>query len=153
MQKCPRKAFPVFEHMYILLCLSICPYLSVRLNICKYIWRFASYRVLFESCVFSQFTATHPLHVEEQLILARDPNVQPLLFVDHFCTAHSSLVLIADNLQKHSLSQKRFKMMTIWERTRNMTGEPVLHKPQQNILYVKHLYSRTLHHTILQSLC
>ena len=34
------------------------------------------YRVLIKNCVFSQLTATHPLHVEEQLILARDLSVQ-----------------------------------------------------------------------------
>ena len=36
------------------------------------------YRVFIENCVFSHFTATHPLHVEEQLSLARDPSVQSL---------------------------------------------------------------------------
>ena len=34
--------------------------------------------------VFSQFTAYHPLHVEEQLILARDLSVQSLLLADLF---------------------------------------------------------------------
>ena len=29
------------------------------------------YRVFMKYCVFSQFTATHPLHVEEQLIFER----------------------------------------------------------------------------------
>ena len=41
-------------------------------------------------CVFSQFTATHPLHVEEQFILARDPKAQTLILVDQFCTANTS---------------------------------------------------------------
>ena len=33
---------------------------------------------------FSQFTATHPLHVEEQLILARDLSVRSLLLAGQF---------------------------------------------------------------------
>ena len=37
-----------------------------------------------KNSVFSQFIATHPLHAEEQLMLARDPSVQSLLLVDHF---------------------------------------------------------------------
>ena len=52
------------------------------------------YRVFIEIVFFSKFTATtHPLHVEEQLIFARDPNVQSLLLAGHICTANSSPVL------------------------------------------------------------
>ena len=32
--------------------------------------RFYNYMVFIKNCVFSQFTATHPLHVGEQLILS-----------------------------------------------------------------------------------
>ena len=31
-----------------------------------------SYRVFIKNCVFSQFTATHPLHVGEQFILSEN---------------------------------------------------------------------------------
>ena len=48
---------------------------------------------------FSQFTAAHPLHVEEQLIIARDPSVQSLILVDNFCTANSSPVLAKERSQ------------------------------------------------------
>ena len=60
-----------------------------------------------KNCVFSQFTATHPLHVEEQLILARDPSVQSLLLVDHFCTANSSPVLAKERSQNKDSSWKK----------------------------------------------
>ena len=43
---------------------------------------FLNYRVFIKNCVFPQFTATHLLHVEDQLILARDLSVQ--LPLDHF---------------------------------------------------------------------
>ena len=33
------------------------------------------YKVFNKNCVFFQFTAIHPLHVEEQLICARDLSV------------------------------------------------------------------------------
>ena len=37
-----------------------------------------------KNCVFSQFTATHPLNTGDQLILVRNLSVQSLLFFSHF---------------------------------------------------------------------
>ena len=48
---------------------------------------------------FSQFTAAHPLDVEEQLILARDLSVHLPLLDDQFCTANSSQVLAKEMSQ------------------------------------------------------
>ena len=47
----------------------------------------------------SPLSQLHPLHVEEQLILARDPSVQSLLLVDDFCTANGSPVLAKERSQ------------------------------------------------------
>ena len=55
------------------------------------------YRMFIKKCVFSQFTATHPLHAEEQLILARDPSVLSLLLGAHFCTANTNPVLAKES--------------------------------------------------------
>ena len=65
-----------------------------------------------ENRVF-QFTATHPLHVEEQLILARDPSVQSLLLIDHFCAANSSTVLAKDRSQ-NSWEKTQYLMKTLY---------------------------------------
>ena len=53
------------------------------------------YRVLIKIVFFP--TATHPLHVEEQLILERHPSVQSLLLVDHFCTANIYMTILGKN--------------------------------------------------------
>ena len=61
--------------------------------------------------VFSQCTATHPLHLEEQLILERGPSVQSLLLVDHFYTANSSPVLAKERLQNINNSRKKHNIL------------------------------------------
>ena len=57
------------------------------------------YRVSKEDCIFSQFTATHPLHVGEQLIYARHLSVQSLLLARIFCTTNRSQVLARERWQ------------------------------------------------------
>ena len=42
------------------------------------------YRVFIKNCVFSKFTATHPLQVGEELVFVRDLSEQSLLLADHF---------------------------------------------------------------------
>ena len=66
--------------------------------------------------VFPKFTATHPLHLEEQLILARDPSVQSLLLVDHFCTANSIPVLAKERSQNidNSWKKTQYLMNTLY---------------------------------------
>ena len=65
---------------------------------------FLSLKIVF---FFSQFSATHPFHVKEQLILARDPSVQSLLLVDDFCTANGSPVLAKERSQNIVKSWKK----------------------------------------------
>ena len=64
---------------------------------------------------FFQFTATHPLRVEQR-ILARDPSVQSLLLVDNFCTANSSPVLARERLKNidNSWKKNQYLMNTLY---------------------------------------
>ena len=85
------------------LILCLIPYLDIFLRPPMFLEFFYFARFFHTGCsskFLSEFTATtHPLHVEEQLILARDPSVQSLLLVDHFCTANSSRVMAKERSQ------------------------------------------------------
>ena len=54
--------------------------INVDFSFSRIIYRLFSFKIVF----FPQFTAIHPLHLEEQLILARDLSVQSLVLADHF---------------------------------------------------------------------
>ena len=55
----------------------------------------------------SPLSQLHPLHVEEQLILARDPSVQSLLWVDRYSTANRSPVMAQERSQIKAILKKK----------------------------------------------
>ena len=63
--------------------------------------------ILFDPEHIQGVHATHPLLEDEQLILAKDPSVQSLLLVDHFCTANGSPVLAMERSQNKDNSREK----------------------------------------------
>ena len=63
-----------------------------------------------KNLAFAQLTATHPLYVEKQLILARDPSVQSFLMVDQFCTTKGEVAKYRQFLEKKTI----FNMIIIF---------------------------------------
>ena len=66
------------------------------------------YRVFIKNCVLSKFTATHPLHVGEQPICARDLSVQSLLLAGRFCTTNSSPVMARERSRNIKFLEKNY---------------------------------------------
>ena len=94
----------------------------------------------------SEFTATtHPLHVEEQLILARDPSVQSLLLVDHFCTANRSPVLARERWQTFENSWKKnpqYLLITLYKLWRDIdcSLNREIARPRYGAIHVRQCY-------------
>ena len=65
-----------------------------------------------KNCVFSPNWLQIPLHVEEQLICARNLSVQSLILADHFCTTNSSQMLVKERSQNIENSWK--KQIILW---------------------------------------
>ena len=78
------------------------------------------YRVFIKNCVFSQFTAIHPLHVREQLIWNKIWMYSHSYWLAIFCTTNSSPVQAEERSQNIENSwKKQYLMNTLY----NVTGE------------------------------
>ena len=74
----------------------------VEIDCSNLLWNMI-YRVFIRNCVFSQFTATHPLHVGEQFIWVYSHSY----WLAIFCTTNSSPVLARERSQNIENSWKK----------------------------------------------